>query len=70
MQLLQKIAFTVFFLLWDYCRRVRGSWRRGEYANLARHLRAFAYAAAVLFGGFFLVAGLLELWIHFVGGFR
>lgn len=70
MQVLKKLAFTVFSLVLEYCRRVRGSWRRGEYANLARHMRALAYAAGVLFGGFFLVAGLLELWIHFVGGFR
>lgn len=42
MRSIQKYAFTVFILLWDWCKQVRGYWRRRQWGALARKCNGLA----------------------------
>lgn len=55
MQTIQKYAFTFFFLAWDWCRQVRGAWRRRQWRALARKCKGLAAVAlAVVLAGLLL----------------
>ena len=57
MQTIQKYAFTFFFLAWEWCRQVRGAWRRRQWRALARKCKGLAAVAMAVVLASLLLAG-------------
>ena len=45
MRSIKKYAYTLFILLWDWCKQVRGYWRRRQWRALARKCNGLAVVA-------------------------
>ena len=61
-------AGTLLFLVWDYCKRVRGHWRRSEWALLLRVVGVFLLVVCMFAAAYGLVAGGLELGFYLYQG--
>lgn len=62
------LAGTLLFLVWDFCKRVRGHWRRREWHLLLRVIGVFLLVVSMFIAAYGLVAGGLELGFHLYQG--